>query len=1336
MIIRKLLLAPALLGLAACGGSSGDGNDDELPPVEVTMLSCEAPERPPSEAGYITETPFPDLARIRSLTMITQHSAHPGKWFVLEQRGTIVMFDETDPATLTTWLDFSPEVKDLAAETNGRNLGLAFHPDYPAVPEVFVYYTGIETGLFASVLKRVTLDDINNPVAPLIETVFTLPQETQFHKGGDVQFGPDGYLYLALGDGGQALRSQDTTNLYGAMLRLDVDGTGAGYNIPGDNPFAANAACTNGLYTGADCAEIYAWGLRNPYRWDFDANDRLWLGDVGNNDIEEIDIIERGKNYGWRCYEGSSEFHPEECTPETELELPVYDYSHSNGDNSVTGGYVYTGETEELQGSYVFADYVSGRMWSLSEDGVGNWLEELLIDTPYYIADLAVGLDGELYIADRGNGQIRKLVKGDGEGVNTIPTYLAGTSCVDLDDPTVVSPDMVPYEVNTPLWSDGAVKTRYLNIPAATTIDVDENDDWQFPIGSVLMKNFELNGRLVETRLFMRHPDGDWGGYTWEWNNAQTRATRVIGGKTKDIDGTEWLYPSEAQCMACHNGSVGFALSPETAQLNRNVLVGTDIVDQLDLLNTAGMFTNPLPDSATLPKLADYLDGSDALEDRARAYLHTNCSHCHRPGGGAPTDIDLRHTTSLPATNTCNVAPSSSDMGITNPLLIAPGEPARSVLLNRMDRRDSGGMPPLGTSEVDDAAVDLIDAWITSMDGCGPVVIGDQTVVEGDTLTVNLSAPDSYSGDPLSFNVTPAIPYGAFTDNGDGSATWVLTPAPGDAGVMTVTITVTDTGTGLSKEDTFALTVIDPAINSVSGIVRDSVTLLPIEGALVTLQATTTQASTAVDGSFSLDIDSGSYLVIVGASKGYYNASVTVNLPATDAEILLKPVAIGTNASYSFIEPTTCASCHPDQKSEWDNSAMAKAGTNTWVHDIFDGSGTPGGLGGFVYTRDSVFAGSNPDSECAACHQPESWIAAGYSGRMESPNDAGYPSTATTHGISCETCHKIANVDTDKIDFPGIFPEAVTFNQSENGNQVQYGLLPDVDYNWSGEMEPSYQPQLAAEVCGACHQDANDINEDHTFAGVISEPTYTEWAESPYGDPDSGLYQSCIECHMPPSGNTDICTYISLPRDPDTVRTHAIEGTTATYLDNAVELSMQTEVVGNELQVDVSIDNSLTGHHVPTGVTVRNMILVVEAWQDGQDPLVNPLSHTGAQTIHELGGVGDPAQGYYAGQPGKFYAKVNHDENLQGPTFFTDATGIQFDNRIPALGVDATNYTFSVPDGSGTIHVRARLIYRRAFRFLVDAKNWTQDGHGNALEDVAGPHYGHLMEMATEEVSF
>ncbi len=514
----------------------------------------------------------------------------------------------------------------------------------------------------------------------------------------------------------------------------------------------------------------------------------------------------------------------------------------------------------------------------------------------------------------------------------------------------------------------------------------------------------------------------------------------------------------------------------------------------------------------------------------------------------------------------------------------------------------------------------------------------------------------------------------------------------------------------------------------VSGFVREDATLMPIPDAIVSLKAGGIRTTTAPDGSFSLDLPPGTGLVIAGAKKGYYTGSVTVNTPAASAEILLQTVPQGDDPSYTFVEPETCGGCHPDQYDQWVDSPMFNAGTNTWVADIYNGTGTAGGMGGFVYTLDSVFAESNPNSECASCHQPEVWIESPFSALVDLVEPI--PAQAL-HGISCEVCHKVADVDVDKINFPGIFPGALTFTRPEDSftGQVVYGVLGDVDYFVPTLMRASYQPQMVAELCGACHQDKNDPDENHTYTGVTSEPTYVEWADSPYGDPASPHYATCVDCHMPPSGETDICSFQPIPRDSETIRDHDIRGTTPYFLENAADLAMQVQQEGAELRVDVTATNSLTGHHVPTGVTVRNMILLVEAWRDGDDPLVSPLVHTGSQIVHELGGVGDPAQGYYAGLPGRFYAKVNFDAQGNGPTFFTDAAGIEFDNRIPALGVDPTTYTFALPPEGGQIRVRSRLIYRRAFRFLVDAKQWTEDGHGNPLADVAAPHFGHLMEI-------
>ena len=523
------------------------------------------------------------------------------------------------------------------------------------------------------------------------------------------------------------------------------------------------------------------------------------------------------------------------------------------------------------------------------------------------------------------------------------------------------------------------------------------------------------------------------------------------------------------------------------------------------------------------------------------------------------------------------------------------------------------------------------------------------------------------------------------------------------------------------------------AVNAqtITGTVVDASDSSPIAGALVTLHGGAIQVVAASDGSFSLDI-SGTNLLLVGAAKGYYYQSIHSDSPASNVQLALSKVPISDNSNYAFESPLSCGGCHPKQLSEWEESPMAKAGFNSWVNDIYAGNGTAGGMGGFVYTRDSKFASSNPNSECASCHQPQGWVENPFSA-LDANTAMSTPSVQ--HGVSCDICHKVADVDESKINFPGIFPGAVVFNRPNMGEQVQYGVLGDVDYAITGMMQGAYQPQMRAELCAVCHQDAADPDENHSYTGVISEPTYLEWKASEYANPLSTEYKDCVDCHMAASSDNQVCTVIAPPDRPvESVRNHRIEGSTAEYLENAVDLNVDVDATDNSLQVNVSVNNNQTGHHVPTGVTVRNMILLVEVWEDGKDPLTSPLPQINDQIIHDLGGVGTPAQGYYAGLPGKFYAKVNHDSAGNGPTFFTDATGIEFDSRIPAKESDLTSYQFELPNYQANIHVRVRLIYRKAFRFLVDAKGWTNDGHGEPLKDVEAPHFGHLMESFEAEV--
>ena len=215
---------------------------------------------------------------------------------------------------------------------------------------------------------------------------------------------------------------------------------------------------------------------------------------------------------------------------------------------------------------------------------------------------------------------------------------------------------------------------------------------------------------------------------------------------------------------------------------------------------------------------------------------------------------------------------------------------------------------------------------------------------------------------------------------------------------------------------------------------------------------------------------------------------------------------------------------------------------------------------------------------------------------------------------------------------------------------------------------------------------------------------------------------------MPSYGAEKVCDFLGFPapiRFPETVRTHRIEGTTPQFLENAVNLELGVQLQETRLVVQASIFNDQTGHHVPGGVSIRNMILLIEAWraEDGR-----ALEYIGDQVVHELGGIGDPAQGYYGGLPGKLYAKVMQDVEGRAPVFFTEAVELAFDNRIGAMQTDISTYTFAVPPDAGELHVKGRLIYRRSFRDLIDEKGWTQDGHGRPLADIAPPHFGHLME--------
>jgi glucose/arabinose dehydrogenase len=356
---------------------------------------------PTSVSLQVTDA-YPNLAFEQPLLACT---TAPGSQdlYVVERTGKIKVFAD-DPAVTGTKLFLDLGSVIISGGQEQGLLGLAFHPDYANNGYFYVNYTNT----FGTVIARYSRSSTDNlaadPASGVVLLTFAQPYAN--HNGGNLAFGPDGYLYIAAGDGGSAgdpqNNAQNLTNLLGKILRIDVNhkDTASEYAIPADNPFAGNSAGYR--------QEIYAYGLRNPWRFSFDGAGRLWAGDVGQDKYEEIDLIDKGGNYGWSAMEGLHPYKNISGIDTAKLIAPIWEYKH-NPDECITGGYVYSGaQIPSLRGAYLYGDYVSGRMWSLWIDDQQTAHNDLLLDTQLKISSFGLDNQGELLIVDL-TGKIYRL---------------------------------------------------------------------------------------------------------------------------------------------------------------------------------------------------------------------------------------------------------------------------------------------------------------------------------------------------------------------------------------------------------------------------------------------------------------------------------------------------------------------------------------------------------------------------------------------------------------------------------------------------------------------------------------------------------------------------------------------------------------------------------------------------------------------------------------------------------------------------------------------------------------------------------------------------------------
>jgi len=374
--------------------------------LAVWTVACEDDEGPispppPPDKNYTYDLieAFPGLTFLH-ITDIQSAGDGSGRLFVVEQDGRIQVISNTGVKSL--FMDIDDRVEDGAAPSEVGLLGLAFHPDFATNGFFFVNYTNTDAGRVTRVSRFKIFGSAGDPGSEDIVLEFSQPFGN--HNGGALDFDGDGMLLVATGDGGGSgdtqSNAQNRTNLLGNILRIDVhtDDTAPHYSIPADNPFEGN---TDGYRE-----EIFAWGLRNPWRISYDAaSDRIWAGDVGQGTLEEIDVITSGGNFGWDCKEGTQPFGSPapSCATVTDLIDPVFEYGRTLG-FVVSGGYVYRGPTAtSLSGKYIFADYDSGRIWAMSYDGATADVVELK-DTNIKIPSFGIGENGEVYVGSGGSG--------------------------------------------------------------------------------------------------------------------------------------------------------------------------------------------------------------------------------------------------------------------------------------------------------------------------------------------------------------------------------------------------------------------------------------------------------------------------------------------------------------------------------------------------------------------------------------------------------------------------------------------------------------------------------------------------------------------------------------------------------------------------------------------------------------------------------------------------------------------------------------------------------------------------------------------------------------------
>ena len=681
-----------------------------------------APDPPPP---YTTERVFTDATFFNPVSMV--YSGDWQRFFVLERTGKLFSFPEDSNG--------SPElVVDLTEAIPGVQLayGIAFDPEFDRNRFIYLCYIRQHKDPQGSAVARFRMPPGPKPSLDLNSRLELIHWLSGGHNGGCLKFGPEGYLYISTGDAEAPSppdgldTGQDLSDLLAGILRIDVRNSHEKqpYAIPPDNPFIDQEGAR---------PEIWAYGMRNPWRMSFDRHTgSLWVGDVGWELYEMIYRVERGGNYGWSVVEGQQPVRQDARRGPTPILLPTTEHPHSEA-RSITGGYVYRGtRLPDLVGKYIYGDYVTGKMWTLPADAGPLSPPSELADSNLQVICYGEGPDGEVYAVGYVTGTLHRFIPNpDHHLSSTFPRTLSQSGLFARTQTHQLAPGVIPFELAATQWEDGTQAIRFLAVPEGQKLDRHRRnrlqqgelkDAWSYPEGSVFGKTVTLTRpsgppRRLETQVLHRR-QGRWHAYSYRWRDNQSDADLVpAAGQTitlPEVEGSassSYRISSRTECILCHTIQAGGVLGFTEDQLAG--VPDAEYKDQLARFAAQGYFRNE-----PLRKRNPFVNPDDPAQDihrRARAYLHVNCAHCHRFGGGGTAVFDLRHELSDADTKLFSTLPIQGTFDIEHARVVAHGDPAASMLFYRMAKLGPGRMPHFGARSVDSKGLALLAEWIHSL---------------------------------------------------------------------------------------------------------------------------------------------------------------------------------------------------------------------------------------------------------------------------------------------------------------------------------------------------------------------------------------------------------------------------------------------------------------------------------------------------------------------------------------------------------------------------------------------------------------------------------------------